>query len=153
MSSPSKAERATALHGRRWAEALAQPARGMEESRSSTLTITQKHRDGRTDLRVGAESPAASGGSASAKEIGRGRVKGLGWFPFPILHIFGGLKIPLESAGYGYAVRAFFYCWKCCCSCTELLSFSTFFSPLRWKCTSKRMYYLQTCIKARSSHG
>lgn len=74
MSSPSKAEHATALHGRRWAEPLVQPARGTEESGSSTLTITQQYRDGRTDLHLGAESPAASGDSASAEAIGRGSV-------------------------------------------------------------------------------
>ena len=70
MSSASKAKRATALPGRRWAEPLVQPARGMKESGSSTLMITQQYGDGRTDLPLGTESPTASGDSASAEAVG-----------------------------------------------------------------------------------
>lgn len=139
---------ATAVRGRWWAEPLVQPARGTEQP---SQALWQYPSSGRTGLHLQADSPAASGNGASAKATGRGSVnEGLGWFPFPILHIFGGLKTPFESAGY--AVRTFFCFWKCC-SCTELPSFSTFFSSLRWKCTSKRMYYLQTCTEARSSRG
>lgn len=149
MNSTSEAEHATALCGTNWAKRLGQPAKGVKELGSRTLTITQQYREGKAGLNLLLLETVPQ-----HKQLGEAlQIRDWGWFPFTILHIFGDLKIPLESAGYGYAVREFLCCWKCFCSCIELPSFSAFFSPLRWKCTSKHMYYLQTCIQARSSHG